>query len=195
MPAQKDHTYYVSLFEENYKKYLHRVQFYIYNYVSDWDIAKSIAHDVFSVIWNGREKIDFEREMLPYLFVVAKNRALNHLKKIKVERGYANSINNTLSESDLNYHTLENDSSAHLYSKEVESIYKESISKMPEKIRRTFVLSRLNNLKYEEISAQEGVSIKTVEYRISVALRMLRVSLADYLPIILGYYITELCFI
>ncbi|MBO4231100.1 MAG: RNA polymerase sigma-70 factor, partial [Bacteroidales bacterium] len=37
---------------------------------------------------------------------------------------------------------------------------------------------------YQEIARETGVSVKTVEYRISLALKKLRLSLADYLALI-----------
>ena len=45
---------------------------------------------------------------------------------------------------------------------------------LPEKTGRTFWLSREERLKNKEIALREGVSEKTVEYRIRVALRHFR---------------------
>ena len=50
-------------------------------------------------------------------------------------------------------------------------------------------MSRFEELSYREIAEQQSISIKTVEARISKALRILRVELKDYLTII--YLITR----
>ena len=64
---------------------------------------------------------------------------------------------------------------------------------MPQKIKNSFCLNRFGNLKYEEIAKLDGVTVKTVEYRISVALRILRKKFKDYLPLFLGYLVVLLC--
>ena len=43
-------------------------------------------------------------------------------------------------------------------------------------------MSRFDELRYQEIADQLGLSIKTIENQIGKALRILRQELADYLP-------------
>ena len=56
-----------------------------------------------------------------------------------------------------------------------------AIENMPDKQKRVFILSRYEGLKYKEIAAQLGLSIRTVEVHISNALRYMREELSDYL--------------
>ncbi|PKP05775.1 MAG: hypothetical protein CVU10_10535 [Bacteroidetes bacterium HGW-Bacteroidetes-5] len=184
---------YKLVFEEIYALHLHKVQFFAYNYIRDWDNAKSISNEVFTSIWNNRSKIDFNRDMLPYLLVVTRNKCLNVLKKEKTEREFLKYSGNQITENELNYLSLENPSSTILYSKEIKRIFGESLQLMNDKIKNTFCLNRFGNLSYEEIAKLEGVTVKTVEYRISVALRVLRIKFKDYLPFYLGYLIVLLC--
>lgn len=184
---------YKLVFEEIYALHLHKVQFFAYNYIQDWDNAKSISNEVFTSIWDNRSKIDFNREMLPYLLVVTRNKCLNVLKKQKTEREFLKYSGNQITESELNYLSLENPSSTILYSKEIKRIFGESLQLMNDKIKNTFCLNRFGNLNYEEIAKLEGVTVKTVEYRISVALRVLRIKFKDYLPFYLGYLFILLC--
>ena len=60
-----------------------------------------------------------------------------------------------------------------------------AINALPESCRTIFQLSRFEELKYAEIAAQLGISVKTVEAQMSKALKRLRIQLADYLPLIL----------
>jgi RNA polymerase sigma-70 factor (ECF subfamily) len=184
---------YKLVFEEIYALHLHKVQFFAYNYIQDWDNAKSISNEVFTSIWDNRSKIDFNRDMLPYLLVVTRNKCLNVLKKEKTEREFLKYSGNQITENELNYLSLENPSSTILYSKEIKRIFGESLQLMNDKIKNTFCLNRFGNLSYEEIAKLEGVTVKTVEYRISVALRVLRIKFKDYLPFYLGYLIVLLC--
>ncbi len=61
----------------------------------------------------------------------------------------------------------------------------EALNELPEKCRTVFQLSRFEELKYQEIADRLNISIKTVEAQMGKALRVLRVKLADYLPLII----------
>ena len=52
---------------------------------------------------------------------------------------------------------------------------------MKKRVRRTFLLSRIEGMKYSEIAEAEDVSVRAVEARISSALLTLRILLKDYL--------------
>ena len=75
-----------------------------------------------------------------------------------------------------------------LYVKEVNALLQESISKLPEKCRLIFMMSRYQNLKNQEIADALGISIRTVDAQIYNALKILKVKLKDYLPVILLFF-------
>ncbi|MCD7938328.1 MAG: sigma-70 family RNA polymerase sigma factor, partial [Tannerellaceae bacterium] len=59
-----------------------------------------------------------------------------------------------------------------------------AIEELPESYRETFKLSRFSDLTNVQIAEQLSVSTKTVEYRISQSLKILRVKLKDYLHLL-----------
>ena len=67
---------------------------------------------------------------------------------------------------------------------ELASNIKKAIDELPENYRSTFTMSRFDELTNSQIAIKQGISIKTVEYRISQALKILRIKLKDYLPLI-----------
>ena len=69
---------------------------------------------------------------------------------------------------------------------ELKSLIRKALSELPAEQRRAFEMSRFEGKTYEQIARETGVSVKTVEYRISQVLRKLEVSLADYLPVHIG---------
>ncbi len=60
-----------------------------------------------------------------------------------------------------------------------------AISELPEKCREIFVMSRYENLKYQEIADKLQISVKTVETQMSKALQHMRVKLAEYATFII----------
>jgi len=68
---------------------------------------------------------------------------------------------------------------------ELEQQLSKSIEKLPEQCRIIFKMSRFEELRYQEIADKMGLSVKTIENQIGKALKILRIELADYLPILL----------
>jgi RNA polymerase sigma-70 factor (ECF subfamily) len=61
-----------------------------------------------------------------------------------------------------------------------------ALRELPEQCRTIFQLSRFEDLKYREIAAQLNISEKTVENQMGKALKLLRMKLVDFLPLILA---------
>lgn len=173
-------------FEQMYVANYHKIRSFCFGYIKDENTAKCIAQDVFVAVWNNRANLSFSDDLLPYLFVLAKNMCLNILKREKVKRSY-NDYGSMLNRENLNYSSLKELPVSILYGKELEELLSKALEKMPETVKSTFCLSRFRNMKYEEISKCQDISVKTVEYRIMYALRVLRQALREYLPVLLGF--------
>ena len=69
--------------------------------------------------------------------------------------------------------------------KELQRQLQQALRRLPEKCRTVFQLSRFEELKYQEIADELGISLKTVEAHMAKALRLLRLGLADFLPLLI----------
>jgi RNA polymerase sigma-70 factor (ECF subfamily) len=67
--------------------------------------------------------------------------------------------------------------------KELNINLQKAIYDLPDHLRSTFELSRLEGKKYTEIAEIQHISVKTVEYRISQALKILKTRLSEYLTL------------
>jgi len=65
----------------------------------------------------------------------------------------------------------------------LQALVKSGIDELPEKCKSVFVKSRMEGLNHKEISEELHISPKTVENHISRALRHLRTTLKEYLPL------------
>ena len=165
-------------FETAFNKYYERVVLYIYHYCKDWSAAENIAQDTYLTFWENIAKVDAGRIPLPYLLFVAKNKTLNYLNREIVGNKYKNHIKNQ--EQLLSSKALESSIVTSVFFKEIELLVHKSMEEMPPKTKEFFYMSRFKCMKNEEIAQIQGVSVKTVEYRIMSALRILRKNLKDF---------------
>jgi RNA polymerase sigma-70 factor (ECF subfamily) len=64
-------------------------------------------------------------------------------------------------------------------------ILSDAIEKLPEEYRKAFVMNRFEGKTYNEIAEVSHVTPKTIAYRITQALKILRTELKDYLPLLI----------
>ena len=57
---------------------------------------------------------------------------------------------------------------------------------LPENYRQAFEMNRFQDMTYKEIASHLNISSKTVDYRIQQALKILRIKLKDYMPLLIG---------
>ena len=69
--------------------------------------------------------------------------------------------------------------------KELEDHLHNAILKLPEQCRIIFQLNRFEGLSYQQVASEMNLSVKTVENQMGKALKRLRVSLAEFLPLII----------
>src|SRR5205085_12254216 len=100
----------------------------------------------------------------------ARNRALNHVRRVQVERrGEPHAKGESMSAPAA---------LTQLVAEELDVAIQQAVASLPSSIREVFELSRSSGLKYSEIAQQLGISVKTVEARMGRALRALREELA-----------------
>jgi RNA polymerase sigma-70 factor (ECF subfamily) len=161
-------------YEKLFHKYYSPLCEYASQYVQDYD-AEELTQDLMLYLWEARETIVIESSLKSYLFTSVKHRSLNAIKK----KLYQEQVHGILYEK-LKDQFEEPD--YYLIHELAEKIEK-SIQALPENYRKTFELSRFGEMSNAQIAQQLNVSVKTVEYRITQSLRILRVKLKDYLPL------------
>lgn len=178
----------VNSFNEIYTSYYKKSFFFAKSYVHDDLAAEDIASESLIKLWEKlkTEKIDY---IEPLLLTILKNKALDYLKHEEVKRTAFESMADLhQQELSIRISTLESCDPNEIFSDEVESIIRETLKLLPEQTRQIFLLSRFENKSNKEIAEQMGISIKGVEYHISKALKALRITLKDYLPLFYFFF-------
>jgi len=149
---------------------------YASQYVSDAD-AEELVQDMMLHVWENRQYLIVEKSLKSYLFVSVKNRCYNAIR----DRRSRERIHNYL------YEKLKDRIEAPDYYmfNELAINLEKAIEELPEGYRETFKMSRFGEMPNASIAIQLGVSVKTVEYRITQSLKILRMKLKDYLPLLI----------
>ncbi|HZL11245.1 MAG TPA: RNA polymerase sigma-70 factor [Prolixibacteraceae bacterium] len=142
-------------------------------YLHSKELSEEIALEMFTHIWEKRDTLQIKASFKTFLFASAKNRAISLYRK--EHKTILTSIENSdtaVSEDPNSQHLMENN--------ELRAIIDSAIGKLPEKSRQIYQLAWEENLSHKEIAEQLGITPKTVENHVGIALRKLRESLKPY---------------
>ncbi|MFV0581543.1 MULTISPECIES: RNA polymerase sigma-70 factor [Parabacteroides] len=163
-------------FDTIYKQYYRGLCAFASQYVAETEIEE-IVQEVMMWLWENRASLVPELSLKSLLFMMVKNKCLNNIThnqiKQRVHEKLFAKFENQFEDPDF---YIEN---------ELIALAAKAIRELPEDYRRAFEMNRFDNLTYNEIAERTGVSPKTVAYRISQALKILRVELKDYMPLLM----------
>ncbi|MFC0518559.1 RNA polymerase sigma-70 factor [Mucilaginibacter angelicae] len=190
MPTDNTHTipYILHLnadeqeFDRVYLEHYPALHHYAYTMVNDTTHADEIVQDVFLKILERDEPVNIHTSLKAYLYRSVHNECMNYFKHQKVKQKHQQHI----------MHEADNHSDSPLSKmqyREFEQRLLKAINDLPEQCRIIFQMSRFDELKYAEIASQLGLSIKTVDNQMVKALKRLRTQLADYLPLLIWFFI------
>lgn len=145
----------------------------VYKIIPDTNLVEDIAQDVFYELWRKRSRLSIKTSLKAYLRRAAMNKALNFIRDQKIK--FDDEEKQAPLESKIPSINQK------LEAAELQQLIDKVIDDLPERCRIVFVLSRFEELSYNEIAKQLDISSKTVENQISKALKILRVRLGDYL--------------
>ncbi len=163
-------------FEEAFKNNFKALHAYSYTMLQDEDVAEGIVQTVFMKLWENRERMAIHTSLRAYLYKSVYHESLNYLKHKKVQRKYMEATMVEYKRQQTDEVTTDS---------ELQRQLQEALRQLPEKCRTVFQLSRFEELRYQEIADRLGISVKTVEAHMGKALKVLRLRLADFLPLLI----------
>ena len=159
-------------FKQLYQDYYIRVVTFITGIIKKHDIAKDLAQDVFVNLWLNRKTLDATRSLQDYIFVSSRNAAINYLKKEMVF-----SSEPLEAQADVSTGNTVEDI---LFAKEIALLIEMVVSEMPEQRQRIYRMSREEGMSNEEIAGRLGISKRSVENQVSLALKEIRQAVTAY---------------
>ena len=154
-----------SFFNTFYLEHIQAINNFAFYKCGDKAASLDLVQDAFAKIWENCSKIDFSKAKT-YLFTTVNNLFLNRVRHENVVMNYAKEAP-YIDKTNLSpeYIMEENQFKQKLMS---------AITSLSEEQREVFLLNRIEDKKYREIAELLGVSQKTVEKRMSAALKILR---------------------
>ncbi len=170
------------LFAEYHGLFVH----FANTYLQDEAAAEDIAVDGIVYYWENRHSLSPDSNVPAYIMETIKHKCLNYLRHLRVREDVEQHIQEHQQRvNNLKIATLEACDPQEIFSAEAKQLIDEALVMMPDKTRRIFIMSRYENKTYQEIATQFSLSVKSVEFHISKALKILRVKLKDYMTIVL----------
>ncbi|WP_304815803.1 RNA polymerase sigma-70 factor [uncultured Alistipes sp.] len=171
-------------FFSEYRTHFVRIAF---SYVRDRDAANDIVTDCFVYLWERRAELTSETNLKGYLYCCMRNRCnsflrakLTHLKAhdelSKEAQWQIRSGLESLSGDDI---------SDKLFHKELVALFRAELERMPARTRAVFLASREEGMTYQQIAERFDMPLRRVTGEMQSALQHLRISLKDYLPLLL----------
>ncbi|WP_183305468.1 RNA polymerase sigma-70 factor [Dysgonomonas hofstadii] len=171
-------------FSEIYISYYSKLLRFAREYVVVNEDAENIIQDVFVKLWERQDSLHLIDNINAYLFRLVRNKCLDYLRhKLSTEK-CNKSVQNTFEmELNLKIQSLDRFDETFVSEKNMEKIVSDAIDSLPNKCREIFLSSRIEGLKYREISERFNISVNTVENQMSIALKKLRIKLKDHLSV------------
>ena len=162
------------VFEQIVREYWPRMFKFALIYTQNNETSQELVQDTFLVLWNNRAILKDNTNLITYLMVVLRNKCLNLLEQARIRQLYIEEIDDETIYQRANLYVLHDEASQIVESEDLHKAIERALSKLPDKTREIFMLSRYDGLKNQQIAETKNISQKTVEYHISKALQILK---------------------
>ncbi|PRD51347.1 RNA polymerase sigma-70 factor [Sphingobacterium gobiense] len=174
----KDHEYWEKVqqiscsqsFSILFDRYWETLYSTAFSYLKDREKSEEITHDIFLNLWRKRETLTIQ-SFSAYLRAAARYHVYKELKKKK-----ASVIVYTaeLTETEIG---MTNHGEERLIYQDAERYIDGRLQSLPPRCQEIYFMSRKENLTNDEIANKLGISKRTVENQLTVALRHIRIQL------------------
>ena len=163
------------VFDVVYRHYFRRLCAFCSQYVGEQEEIEEIVQETMMWLWENRKSLVADMSLKSLLFTIVRNKCLNTISHIQVKQQVHERLYAKFQEQ------FENPD---FYIGELMALASKAIRELPDEYRKAFEMNRFEEMTYNEIAERTGVSPKTIAYRISQALKILRTELKDYIPLL-----------
>ena len=160
-------------FRELFESCFEPLRRYAYRMLRSREEAEDVVHDVFLRVWRQRDRLEPACNLRAYLFAAARNRALDRLRRRRMEEGWSDTA-----AASVMGERADADADAALEIEETADAIRRAVEALPLRQRQVITLRWRRQMSYAEIAAELRIAEKTVGIHVGRALRRLRAMLA-----------------
>jgi len=179
MVAQADEA----AFSEIFRRYDKRIYPFVLKMIKTNAVAEELTQEIFIKLWFNRQKLNVVNNPSSYLFTIAANHTLDHIRKKLNERKMLNSL------SDILTNNSSNNAEESMLFRDCEALVQQAVLGLPAQQKKVYTLSRQQGLSNEEIARQLNLSPNTVRNHLSEALRSIRAFLEQKGQVIISFMV------
>ncbi|MBL7726359.1 MAG: RNA polymerase sigma-70 factor [Dinghuibacter sp.] len=150
------------------------LQQFAYAILRSRQLAEETASDVLMEVWVRRSKLMEIENLKYYLYTSVKNAALRKLKN--EHRSAQVPIDELEVEIASEYATPEESCHTH----ELEQAIYQAVQQLPPRCKMIYKLAKEDKLRYAEIAGLLGVSVKTIDNQLSIALKKIATTIRGH---------------
>ena len=152
--------------KEAYDAYFDPLRNFLCYKTKDIALSEDLVQEVFINLWEKRDSIQKET-VKSLLYTMANNLMLNYFEHQTVVRKHE--------ESEIIKKQVEIETPIFkIEEKEFEVTFNQVLKKIPEGRKEVFLMNRIDGLKYLEISERLAISVKAVEKRMGIAIKIIK---------------------
>ena len=163
-------------FENLFLHYARGLMVYAREYVGSHEEAEDVVHDVFVSFWQQMDRLS-DDNIKAYLFRATRNRCFDHLDRLKIRADYKEKIIKEKRGLKLDVDFF--------VEPELEKRIGDAIGKLPPQRRKVLVMHKFEGKTFAGIASELGISPRTVDKHVEMAVKSLRKELSEYLPLLL----------
>ena len=160
------------VFNKIVKEYSERLYWHVRRMVNSHEDADDLLQDIFLKIWTALPSFRGEAQLYTWVWRIATNETLNHLRKEKVRAALRMQSVDAEMERRIQADPFFNGT-------EAQRELMKSVARLPEKQRQVFVMRWWDELSYEEISAITGTSVGALKASYHIAQEKVKLNLSD----------------
>ena len=160
------------VFNKIVKEYSERLYWHVRRMVNSHEDADDLLQDIFLKIWTALPSFRGEAQLYTWVWRIATNETLNHLRKERVRAALRMQSVDAEMERRIQADPFFNGT-------EAQRELMKSVARLPEKQRQVFVMRWWDELSYEEISAITGTSVGALKASYHIAQEKVKLNLSD----------------
>lgn len=165
-------------YNEVYTRFASPLKDFLTVLIKNEEDAKELNHDVFLSLWTGREKIVPEKGIKGFLFMRARNLAMNYFSHKRVEDKYID-----FCKRDMDYDFAPDQ---YMIGDETKILIDIALKGMTEQKRAIFKMKYEQGMSNDKIAEELGLSLSTVRNNLTTVIKSLKEIVAIYIILFLS---------